>query len=192
VTVPDAVPEPGEATVTVAVSVTDCPYTDGFGELATVVVVEALFTVWVEGSDVVLMKFVSPAYWTVRSCEPSARADVLRLAEPPESDARPSDVVPSKNSTLPVGVPAPGEAAATVAVIVTDWPTTEGFGELATDAVADAWFTTWALIDDVLPVKSLLPAYTAVRSCEPTDSADVLIVAEPPDSVAEPSDVAPS
>ena len=70
--------------------------------------------------DVVDVKFVSPAYATVRLCEPSVSDAVLMLAEPPDSVAVPSDVLPSKNSTSPEGVPEPGATAATVAVIVTD------------------------------------------------------------------------
>ena len=45
VTVPVAVPEPGETAATVAVNVTDWPKTEGFWEEVTVVVVPAWFTV---------------------------------------------------------------------------------------------------------------------------------------------------
>ena len=37
-----------------------------------------------------------------------------------------STVVPSLNTTVPVGVPAPGNGTAIVAVKVIDWPTTAG------------------------------------------------------------------
>ena len=40
-------------------------------------------------------------------------------------------VVPSLKITVPVGVPTPGETAATVAVNVTDWPETDGLAEEA-------------------------------------------------------------
>ena len=60
------------------------------------------------------------SYCAVRLCEPSASDDVLNVAEPPERATVPSDVVPSKNSTLPVAVPEPGLDTATVAVIATD------------------------------------------------------------------------
>ena len=36
---------------------------------------------------------------------------------------------------MPVGVPEPGGAAATVAVNVTDWFGADGFGELVSDVV---------------------------------------------------------
>jgi len=46
-----------------------------------------------------------------------------------------STVFPSWNVTMPVGVPEPGGAAATVAVNVTDWFGADGFGELVSDVV---------------------------------------------------------
>ena len=72
---------------------------------------------------------------------PTDNADVLSVAVPPESDALPSSVTPSKNCTEPVAIPAPGATAATVAVIATDWPARLGFGALATDVVVLAAFT---------------------------------------------------
>ena len=123
---------------------------------------------------------------------PAIRADVLRLAVPLESAAVPSDVEPSKNSTLPVAVPAPGALTATVAVKVTDWPNVLGLRLLATLVDVLACSTVWLEADDVLPAKLDAPAYTAVRLCEPSASDDVLMLAVPPDSVAVPSDVEPS
>ena len=49
-------------------------------------------------------------------------AEVDNIAVPPDRDCVPRDVAPSKNSTEPLNVPAPGEVIATVAVNVTDWP----------------------------------------------------------------------
>ena len=57
------------------------------------------------------------------------------VAEPEDSVTEPSEVEPSKNSTVPFAVPAPGEPAATVAVKVTDSPKTEGFTEDANAVV---------------------------------------------------------
>ena len=52
---------------------------------------------------------------------------MLRVAWPEAfKTAVPSDVPPSKKSTLPVGVPAPGGVTDTVAVKVTDCPYTDG------------------------------------------------------------------
>jgi len=60
-TVPVGVPEPGEFTVTVAVKVTVAPNMDGFSPpvTATVVVVLALFTVWL-AVPLLVLKFKSP------------------------------------------------------------------------------------------------------------------------------------
>jgi hypothetical protein len=68
----------------------------------------------------------------------------------------PRVVVPSINVTVPVGVPAPGELAVTLAVNVTDWPKTEGFGAEATLTVK-AGLTFWLTALDVLVVKSTSP-----------------------------------
>ncbi|MGW8969766.1 hypothetical protein [Streptomyces platensis] len=48
--------------------------------------------------------------------------------------------------TVPVGVPAPGATGATVAVNVTDWPTTDGSGEDVTVVVVAAWPTVWVSV----------------------------------------------
>jgi hypothetical protein len=65
VTVPDGVPVAGATALTVAVNVTDWPKTDGFTDEVTVVELPALPTVWVIAAEVLLVKFVSPAYETV-------------------------------------------------------------------------------------------------------------------------------
>jgi hypothetical protein len=59
-TVPVGTPDPGAITLTVAVTVTDCPVTDGFTEDASDVDVEAGLTVWVRIGDVDPVKFTSP------------------------------------------------------------------------------------------------------------------------------------
>jgi len=80
--------------------------------------------------------------------------EVANVATPdPLSAPVPSVVPPSLNVTLPVGVPAPGATAATVAVKVTDWPNTDGWAEEVTPVVVAAWFTVWVTADEVLPVK---------------------------------------
>ena len=47
------------------------------------------------------------------------------------------------NWTVPVGVPAPGATAVTVAVNVTDWPNTDGLTEEARDVELLALLTVW-------------------------------------------------
>ncbi len=74
-------------------------------------------------------------------------ADVLTLALSPTKDAVPSDVVPSKNVTEPVGVV---DVLVTKAVKVTLWPNVEGFRLDTSVSVGVAWFTVWVI--DVLSV----------------------------------------
>jgi len=78
--------------------------------------------------------------------------------------AEPEDIVTavpmalplSKNWTVPVAVPAPGETAATVAVNVTDCPKTEGVVE-ANVVVVLALLTTWLTAVLVLVTKLVSP-----------------------------------
>ena len=58
--------------------------------------------------------------------------------------------------TVPVGVPAPGETGATVAVKVTDCPKTDGSGDEVTVVVVDAWLTVWVSVP-LEPVKFASP-----------------------------------
>ena len=64
VTVPLAVPAPGETVATVAVKVTDSPNTEGVVE-ANVVVVLALLTTWLTAELVLVTKLESPEYTAV-------------------------------------------------------------------------------------------------------------------------------
>jgi hypothetical protein len=59
----------------------------------------------------------------------------------------PSDEAPSKNSTSPAF---PATPETTVAVTVTDWPTVDGFGVVATAVVVGVFFTVWSTVA-VLP-----------------------------------------
>ena len=68
----------------------------------------------------------------------------------------PSVVVPSRNVTVPVGVPDPGDTAVTVAVKVIDCPKTEGLAEVLTAVDVPALFTVWFRAP-VLPPKLLSP-----------------------------------
>ena len=54
------------------------------------------------------------------------------------------------NVTVPLGVPAPGATAATVAVNVTDCPNTEGLAEEVTTVVVLALLTVWVRLEEVL------------------------------------------
>ena len=84
------------------------------------------------------------------------------MAEPAASVLVANELVPSLNVTVPVGVPAPGNTALTVAVRTTAWPNTEGLAEEASTVALLALFTVWVKVDDVLVLKLVSPLYTAV------------------------------
>ena len=84
---------------------------------------------------------------------------MLKVAWPePSSAAVPSVVEPSLKVTLPVGIPAPGAVAVTVAVKVIDWPETEGLADEATELVVADWLTVCVSVEEVLVAKSVSPA----------------------------------
>src|SRR6267143_4755622 len=59
-TVPVLVPDAGGIANTVAVKVMLCPNNEGLTDDTNVVVVLPLFTVWVKGADVLVLKLMSP------------------------------------------------------------------------------------------------------------------------------------
>ena len=76
--------------------------------------------------DVLGEKFASPEYCAVMVWDPTVSDDVLNVAAtPPLIGNALSCVAPSKNVTVPVGVPEPD----TVAVNVTDVPAVDGFSD---------------------------------------------------------------
>jgi hypothetical protein len=114
---------------------------------------------------------------------------VLNAATPLLSAFDPSVTVPSLNVTPPVGVPA---VEVTLTVNVTDCPYVDGFSdEIIAEVVVAALFTVCVRIGDVLPVKFVSPAYTAVIECEPPAKVEVANVADPPLRAFVPSDVVP-
>jgi hypothetical protein len=133
VTVPVGVPDPGAFAVTVAVNVTGCPYTDGFTELTSVLVVLSLFTVCDSVPEVLPEKLPSPPYRAVTRCIPPLRLEVVNVAlSLAFSIPVPRVVPPSWKVTVPVGVP---PEPVMVAVNVTAWPKTEALSELASAVV---------------------------------------------------------
>ncbi len=102
-----------------------------------------MFCVSVE--DVLVVKLVSPPKIAVMSCGPTVSRLVVQTAWP---DASACALHPTMstlsdwNSTVPVGVPAPGATGATVAVNVTGVPNADGFALEPTAVVVDAWDTT--------------------------------------------------
>src|SRR6266550_3923624 len=85
---------------------------------------------------------------------------------------------PSLKVTVPVGVPAPGLLAVTVAVKVTDCPNTDGLAEELADVVVP-YFTVCVSLEEVLPLKLASPPYDALIEWEPTASVLVTNVAWP-------------
>ena len=94
-------------------------------------------TVCVSTGEVELAKPASPLYTAVSECVPTLNDDVVNDATPPLSVPEPSIVAPSKKLTVPLGVPAPGETAVTVAVNVLACPNTDGSGLEVNVAVVD-------------------------------------------------------
>ena len=72
---------------------------------------------------------------------PPARLPVMNVAVPPFRTAVPSVFGPSRNVTVPVGVPAPGATALTVAVNDTTCPAADGFGADVSVVVVEEAFT---------------------------------------------------
>jgi hypothetical protein len=178
--------------VTVAVKVTDWPYTEGLTPETTVVVVPALFTFWVRGEEVLVVKLASPRYTAVMVWLPAEREEVAKVAMPALRVPEPMGVPPSRNWTVPVGVPAPGATAVTAAVKVTNSPSTDGLISEATVVVVLAWFTVWVRGEEVLVVKLVSPRYTAVMVWPVTEREEMAKVAVPALRVPEPIGVPPS
>jgi hypothetical protein len=112
--------------LTVAVRGTDCPYTEGFGELTRTVVVGAM-TVCPRVARLG-KKLVSPLYLATIVCRPGVSDDVEKVATFALTAPVPKDVAPSKKLTVPVGPPFAGLLTTViVAVKVTDEPWTDGF-----------------------------------------------------------------
>ena len=133
VTVPLGVPEP---LLTVAVNVTGFPNTAGFCDEATDMLVAIPLTTWLSTLDVLGSKVASPWYAAAIECVPTTSDAVEIEALPAASRVPlPMEVVPSKKSTVPVGVP---PVPVTVAVKVTDCPAVEGLSE-ETKLAVEIW-----------------------------------------------------
>jgi hypothetical protein len=83
-------------------------------------------------------------------CVATLKEDVVKVAWPLAMVTLAARVVaPSVKVTVPVGVPAPGATAATVAMKVTTWPNTDGLGAELTVVLLEALFTTWGLAESL-------------------------------------------
>ena len=113
------------------------------------------------------------------------KADVVNVAcpEPFKATLAAKVVAPSVKLTVPVGVPAPGAVAATVAVNVTTCPNTEALGDELTVVVLLSLFTTCGEAESVPEPLWKLPSppYAAVIVWLPTASDEIVNVACPED-----------
>jgi hypothetical protein len=82
-----------------------------------------------------------------------------KLAAPLDNETVPIVLEPSLNTTLPVGVPAPGANALTIALKVTAWPKFEGFGVAVSTDDVDAACTISVTEGEVLATKLLSSLY---------------------------------
>jgi hypothetical protein len=142
---------------TVAMNVTGCPLLDGLRLDVNVVVVLALFTVCEIPVDVLLLNVLLPLYRAVIVCVPADRLDTESVAKPLASSADdPRVVAPSRNVTVPVGVP---DELPTKAVNPTLCPYVDEFGCDVSDVVVaiKAPFTVCVRIEDVLAAYVLSP-----------------------------------
>src|SRR5947199_39812 len=86
-------------------------------------------TVTVTPAEPLGWKVASPPKEAVIEWPPAASAVVVTDAVPLASVPTPSDVVPSRKVTVPVGTPASGTLEATTAVKVTACPAVEGLAD---------------------------------------------------------------
>src|SRR5207248_8833652 len=100
--------------------------------------------------------------------------------------------LPSWNVTVPVGVPAPGATAATVAVKVTAWPVTAGLTDDPRATVVAARLTVTAAAAEVLSANPIVPAKEAVSAWSPIPRDTGRVARPAASSGAEPSSVLPS
>src|SRR5262249_26224239 len=155
VTLPVGVAPPA----TVAVNVTDWPSGMGLADVVSAVVVGVRPTDCTNVADALVVKFVSPAYVAMTSWLPEVSWVVEISATPdPLTATLPIEVPSTVKSTFPVGVPAPGAVAVTVAVKVTLAATALGLGD-ETSAVEElAWLTTWLSAAEVPAPTFVSPA----------------------------------
>jgi hypothetical protein len=86
---------------------------------------------------------------------PGANEPIEELVAAPFASATglPRSVPSSANWTSPVGVPEPGWPAATLAVNVTGWPTTDGLADDDSAVLEAAWVTVWLMPDADVDVR---------------------------------------
>ena len=133
---------PDNSDAEVAVNVTACPVSEGFGLAVSVNVVPTNVT---DSTSVALLvlKFVELPYCAVTVWVPKVNEEILNTADPLAlSVAVPIVVEPSSSVTLPVGTLLPPSAGRTVVVKVMVCPTAAGFGDAVSVVTLFAAVTT--------------------------------------------------
>lgn len=111
---------------------------------------------------------------------------MANVATPLLSVPVPMELPPSRKFTVPPGVPVPGDTGVTVAVKITDWPNTLGFGEAVKAVVVSALTSRDAVADWPAPplvevmelvVLTLLPVVSPVMFTENEQELPVRTVA---------------
>jgi len=87
----------------------------------------------------------------------------VNVAVPPDNVPVPRVVVPSKNVTVPLGLPAPGATTVTVAVNVTLCPKTDGLADEVTVVVLAAFVTVRSSQALVARLLFASPLYVALK-----------------------------
>src|ERR1700730_4806872 len=104
------------------------------------------------------------------ACPPTPGYVAVQMATPPTVGCAmhpPMLVPPSENVTVPVGVPAAGAVAVTIAVYITVCPDTDGSADDVSIVVVVPWLTVSVRIGDVEALKLESPLNTAVMGCAP-------------------------
>jgi hypothetical protein len=150
-TSPLGVPDPGEGTLTVAVKVTLCPKVDGENG-ARLIPVAAGLTVCVRVGAVLPAKLAVPPKEAEIRWLPTVKLPGEMVAWPlPFRPTGLPKLTPSIwNCTVPLGIPALGEMALTVAVKVAPCPETAGFAEEVRSVLVDAVCTSWFRLSEAL------------------------------------------
>ena len=138
-------------------------------------------TTWLKAVEVLAANMESPPYAAVTEWVPTVSVDVVNVAIALLFKAPlPSEAVPSRNVTIPVGIPEVGEV--TVAVNVTGLPLDAEVAEL-TNATTVGAVTSGVMVSitavEVLLAKLALPVYLHVIECVPTASVEVVKEAAP-------------
>lgn len=151
--------------VTVTVTFTDCPISDGSGEsVVIVVVVGANWTVWLSVSLLGLKAVLSGVYVAVMVLFPTELNTTTQLPVPPES-VMVQFVFAPVMATVPVGV----EEPVTATLTVTDCPIPEGSGDadrmVVTVSAGDmttcssvSLLVEWVLVGLYVAVRVLVPS----------------------------------